>query len=166
MQKGLFSGLFLIVMIALLTPTFIISDQSRYITDTHNHLDLLSLAVDNVITDVLLDTTIISCNLLPVAGYDAVVEDYLDDLLLETNKNNISCSFSGLSSSIVASDYEGEITLKCEKETKFSNIILEKVLTFEKNISASADFLTCTVEIKDRLDGNKTYANQMRPMTP
>ncbi len=166
MQKGLFSGLFLIVMIALLTPTFIISDQSRYITDTYNHLDLFSLAADNVITDALLDTTIISCNLLPALGYDAVVEEYLDKLLIEVSKNNVDCNFSNLTTQLNGSDYEGEITLKCAQETKFSNISLEKVLTFEKNISASSDFLTCTVTIRDKLDGNKIYANQMRPMTP
>lgn len=165
MEKGLFSGLFLIVMIVLLTPTFIISDQSRYVTDTYNHLNFLSLAVDNVIVDALLDRsfqgTVNPCTLHIESGYSAQVNSYIESLLAETNKNNITCSVLRKNTILSGNDYSGEFEINCVQTSKYVNITLQKTLSFNKEISVTNNGGTCTVIIKDNND-SQIYANQTR----
>jgi hypothetical protein len=162
MEKGLFSGLFLMIMLMLLTPTIIVSDQSPYIKDTYNHLNLLTLSADNVVADALLEVTIENCSLGNVAQYNIKVNEFLSLLRNELNNTNIFCTTLISNINLNGNDYSGNITLKCTQSNLFTNIVIEKKLKFSKDITFVNNPPDCTVTIKDNLDNSKVYAIDTR----
>jgi hypothetical protein len=167
MEKGLFSSLFIITMILLLTPTLVISNQSHYVTDTYNYLTLATISVDNVIVDAVMDESFqSSCILKTDNDYDAEVVSYLNQFTTELNSldhTNISCTYQDYQGTLFGVVYTGSLKLKCSQSNKFTSVTLEKELLFKKEISAIDDGAgNCTITIRDSLDGGNVVAQQVR----
>lgn len=165
MQKGLFSSLFLITMIVLFTPTLIIPEQSRYIVDTYNHLNLLTLSADNVIKDALFEETFSNgCLISTEADYENEVGNFLDRLFNDLDTDGyypFSCEYDNLNTSLSGDVYSGSVELKCTIYSDYSLINLDKELIFENQIDPTPG-LFCNIVIKDLLDSSKEYVNITR----
>jgi hypothetical protein len=171
MQKGLFSSLFLFTMILLLTPSLIISDQSTLILNNFNHVDQLTLSVDNVIKDALFEQTFSEfCTINNKNNYDARVITFLDNLFFEINNTNnkhfsFLCEYDSFNSFFDASNiYSGDVEIKCKVQSYYSSIEIKKKLYFE-NIIILYDVHPCEVGIKDILDSSKEYVRLIREHT-
>jgi hypothetical protein len=164
MQKGLFSSLFLLTMIVLFTPTLIIPEQSRYVIDTYNHLNLLTLSADNVVKDALFEETVNGCSIKNQADYENKIDDYLSNLFDEFNTIKsfpFQCEYDILNTSLNVDEFSGNIEITCQIHSDYSLIEIKKELLFKNEINHTPG-PTCNVVIEDIFDSSKEYVNISR----
>jgi len=170
MQKGLFSSLFVLIMIIFFTPSLMISDPSFAVTNTYNHLNLLTLSADNVIVDALLEQTFDNaCVVSSASEYNTKINTYLSSLRSQTSNNFMVCSNTPSNGGFEGSTniFAGSITFTCTLYSENLNLDLKKNFSFRKSISATitpgdpinpGDPDTCQVTITDLLDNNETFS--------
>jgi hypothetical protein len=147
-EKGLFSGIVLLVIVVFLTPSIIFTDNSHIINNSYNHVTLLSLSADNIVVDGLLDETFNnSCAVATKNTYDSRINNYISSLLNETNKNSLDCEIT-LNSNLAGDNYTGTLVLTCDNFSKDIVSNIEKTIYFDKDIDAS--------DVTDPVTGNVT----------
>lgn len=177
MQKGLFSSLFVLIMIVFFTPSLMINDPSISVMNNYNHLNLLTLAADNVVSDALLEKTFDNdCVVANASEYDDLINNYLNQLKDETNNKFFLCKIT--SSSIgfegATSNLSGNVKVNCNSSSSQTYVSFSKELKFKKSITAQItvpdpvtnpeDPDTCTVIIKDLHSGNEITSQDTRDM--
>ena len=149
MEKGLFSGIILLIVIVFLTPSIIISDNTEVITNSYNHVSLLALSADNIVVDSLLDETFNSCSIATKSNYDSRVNNYLSSMLNETNKNSLDCEITIENSALSGDRFSGKLDLLCNNQSSNITSQISKEIYFDKEINVSGDLSDCNVSIVD-----------------
>jgi len=157
-EKGLFSGIVLLVIIVFLTPSVIFTDNSHILNNSYNHVTLLALSADSIVVDGLLDETFNnSCSISTKNSYDSRINNYISSLLNETNRNNQNCSIN-LNSSLAGDTYSGNLEIICENISKDIVSEIEKIVYFDKDVDAtdvidpvSGNVTDCKTSITDNL---------------
>jgi len=158
MEKGLFSSLFIIVMLVFLSPQLYLLEKNNHILTSKDTLDNLTFSVDQIIVDALVDGTIDNgCAVNSVENYESVIKDYIESFLDDLKKiNSLNCTYSNLSSNKLGSVYFGTIKLTCSSGNDLSSIQITKELEFSKKITPSGN---CNVKILDQYNSNYLQAN-------
>jgi len=161
MEKGLFSSLFILIMLVVISPQLHLLEKNNHLLDAKENLNQLVISADQIIVDALVDKTISNgCVIDTPTNYNTVIKDYLDRFLTDLEKiNSIKCSYSNLNSNILGIGFLGTIDISCMSENELSSIDIKKQLKFSKKINVSAD---CQVIIKDGYDSDYIQANVTR----
>lgn len=162
MEKGLFSSLFILIMLIVISPQLHLIEKNNHLLDTKENLNQLVISADQIIVDALVDKTISNgCAVSDVAGYNAVIKNYLDQFLSDLeNINSIKCSYSNLNSNMFfGGAFSGTIDISCLSENELSSIDVKKQFKFSKKINVSG---ACNVKIKDIYDSDHVQADVTR----
>ena len=157
MEKGLFSSLFIIIMLLLVTPGLLISTNHQYIVNTNNHINNITYNIDQAVADALADVTIDnSCVVATSATYNTRINTYIQRIVLNSSKNtSIDCSVTNESGSIVGSNFIGSVTINCKSKDDISTMNISKKIEFSKKISTLIPAAgSCNVTINDNYDYN------------
>jgi len=167
MEKGLFSSLFVIIMLLLVTPGLLISTNHQYIVSTSNHINNITYNVDQAVADALADVTISnSCTIASSSTYNATINSYIDNIVSDSSKNTvIYCTVVSESGSLSVSDFIGSVTINCKSKDDISTMNISKKIEFSKHIAYKLNPIgvtTCSVAISDNYDLNNKQVNITR----
>lgn len=163
-QKGLFSSIFVLIMLALFLPTANYVGQANVVKDLEMFTNDVLISADNVIADSLADASESTCALVTEAIYDSTVQTYLDSYFSEVNDlSSFACNYSSFSSTLTGFDYEGSVQITCFYSGEIvSNLSLSRTLKFSKEISNTYSDPTCTQVIKDNYDSDSVQLELIR----
>lgn len=160
-RKGLFDSLFIVIMLLFMTPSVLLPSPSINVVDGYNQLTLFTLAVDDLVEDTFKEVTNNnSCEIDTIENYRHQIYQKINiDLSNILKKNiNLNCNakidqsninLSGVSENNAT--LQGNIFLECFKKDSFSDIKLQKNLSFNKTLQI-IEKDPCQINVVDNLN--------------
>ena len=154
MQKGLFDALFVIIMLALFSPTVMLNHRSQVVNDVSSQLNGVSFAVDSIVADGLSDATFNNnCVLTFVGNYDLIISSYISNYdLTRSGLSSVACSYSAPVSTLVGVTYSGYLDISCSNSNDLVSIAITKRINFDKEINPTLIGIDCNIKIIDNFN--------------
>ncbi len=163
MEKGLFSSLFVLIMLILVAPSLSLMDKSQDFLDTSSEINNIIIASDLVIADALSDVSFANgCLIDTESNYNTEVNTYLNNLIVEVNNlSSIECSYDNFTGNLAGDDYTGSLQITCFSENEYSTVSITKELKFKKEIDLTIN-VDCEVKIKDNYNADNLQVDLVR----